>query len=150
MRRACVFLPVCSAKNTCDAIMAFVRLACLTILIIAGSAYADSLVNGSDNPIAGPVVNPQTNPKTDANPVVRFHAWGGSAQVNSYLKWVADRVERKHGIALKHVKLADTSDAVSRVLAEKAADNLHNGSVDLIWINGGWQRDGWVILQTLR
>ena len=136
MRRTCVFLPVCSAKNTCDAIMAFVRLACLTILIIAGSAYADSSVNGSDNPIAGPVVNPKTNPKTDANPVVRFHAWGGSAQVNSYLKWVADRVERKHGIALKHVKLADTSDAVSRVLAEKAADNLHNGSVDLIWING--------------
>lgn len=68
--------------------------------------------------------------------VVRLHAWGGSAQVNSYLQWVAQQVESKYGIRLQHVKLADTSDAVSRVLAEKAAGNNTNGSVDLIWING--------------
>lgn len=68
--------------------------------------------------------------------VVRLHAWGGSAQVNSYLQWVAQQVESKYDIRLQHVKLADTSDAVSRVLAEKAAGNNTNGSVDLIWING--------------
>ena len=67
---------------------------------------------------------------------VQFHAWGGSAQVNSYLQWVKQEVKRLHNIDLNHVKLADTSDAVSRVLAEKAAGNLDNGSVDLIWING--------------
>lgn len=66
---------------------------------------------------------------------VRFHAWGGSAQVNGYLQWVATQLEDQ-GITLQHVKLADTSDAVSRVLAEKAGGNLSNGSVDLIWING--------------
>lgn len=67
---------------------------------------------------------------------VQFHAWGGSAQVNSYLQWVKQEIKRLHNIDLNHVKLADTSDAVSRVLAEKAAGNLDNGSVDLIWING--------------
>ncbi|WP_273345839.1 ABC transporter substrate-binding protein [Alteromonas australica] len=67
---------------------------------------------------------------------VQFHAWGGSAQVNRYLQWVKQEVKRLHNIDLNHVKLADTSDAVSRVLAEKAAGNLDNGSVDLIWING--------------
>ncbi|GGW77825.1 ABC transporter substrate-binding protein [Alteromonas halophila] len=69
-------------------------------------------------------------------PTVHFHAWGGSAQVNSYLSWVSEQVAARHGITLKHVKLADTSDAVSRVLAEKAAGNHTRGSVDLIWING--------------
>jgi putative thiamine transport system substrate-binding protein len=67
---------------------------------------------------------------------VQFHAWGGSAQVNGYLQWVKKEVYSRYGITLNHVKLADTSDAVSRVLAEKAAGNDTHGSVDLIWING--------------
>ena len=83
---------------------------------------------------------------------VRFHAWGGSAQVNGYLQWVANQLSDQ-GITLQHVKLADTSDAVSRVLTEKAAGNTDNGSVDLIWINGenfaamkkhGLLRQNWV------
>lgn len=67
---------------------------------------------------------------------VRFHAWGGSAQVNGYLQWVSEQVKKEYNINLQHVKLADTSDAVSRVLSEKAAGNHSEGSVDLIWING--------------
>ena len=35
-----------------------------------------------------------------------------------------------------HVKLTDTSEAVARVVAEKAAGRDSGGSVDLIWING--------------
>jgi len=79
-----------------------------------------------------------TNDETPSenSPLVRFHAWGGSAQVNGYLQWVALQVKTRFNIELQHVKLADTSDAVSRVLAEKAAGNHNNGSVDLIWING--------------
>ncbi|NMH59874.1 ABC transporter substrate-binding protein [Alteromonas ponticola] len=67
---------------------------------------------------------------------LQFHAWGGNAQVNKYLQWVADEVRNQHDITLNHVKLADTSDAVARVLAEKAAGNHSQGAVDLIWING--------------
>lgn len=35
-----------------------------------------------------------------------------------------------------HVKLASTSDAVARVVAEQAAGQGSGGAVDLIWING--------------
>lgn len=69
------------------------------------------------------------------NQDVYFHAWGGDPQVNAYIQWAVDAVEDKYNINLVHVKLSDTSEAVSRVLAEKSANN-NEGSVDLIWING--------------
>jgi len=70
------------------------------------------------------------------NQDVYFYAWGGDPQINAYLQWVADQVDDKYNINLVHVKLSDTSEAVSRVLAEKSAHNDDQGSVDLVWING--------------
>lgn len=67
---------------------------------------------------------------------VYFNAWGGSERINDYVEWVGDRVAADYGVRLEHVKLADTADAVARVLAEKAAGKGEGGSVDLIWING--------------
>jgi putative thiamine transport system substrate-binding protein len=67
---------------------------------------------------------------------VYWNAWGGSEEINAYISWVGSRVKEDYGVTLKHVKLASTADAVSRVLAEKAAGRTTNGSVDLIWING--------------
>ncbi len=67
---------------------------------------------------------------------VYFNAWGGSERINDYVGWVAGRVAAKYDIRLEHVKLADTADAVARVLAETAAGRTSGGSVDLIWING--------------
>lgn len=67
---------------------------------------------------------------------VYFYAWGGDAQINAYLQWAAKRVKAEYNINLVHVKLSDTSEAVSRVLAEKSANNNDQGSVDLVWING--------------
>ena len=74
--------------------------------------------------------------KRGANQSVYFHAWGGDAQINNYIQWVGDRVEALYNIDLNHVKLTDTAEAVSRVLAEKSANNHNNGQVDLVWING--------------
>ena len=71
-----------------------------------------------------------------SNQDVYFYAWGGDPQINSYLQWAAKQVNDKYNINLVHVKLSDTSEAVSRVLAEKSANNNDEGSVDLIWING--------------
>jgi len=71
-----------------------------------------------------------------ANQDVYFHAWGGDQQINNYIQWAASQVKEKYGIKLHHVKLTDTSEAVSRVLAEKSANNHNNGQVDLVWING--------------
>ena len=71
-----------------------------------------------------------------SNQDVYFYAWGGDPQINAYLQWAAKQVDDKYNINLVHVKLSDTSEAVSRVLAEKSANNNDKGSVDLIWING--------------
>lgn len=67
---------------------------------------------------------------------VYWNAWGGSPQTNDFIAWVGDRVQEDHGVTLKHVKLSDTADAVSRVIAEKSAGKTDGGAVDLIWING--------------
>ena len=74
--------------------------------------------------------------KKSKGQTVFWNAWGGSVTINSYISWVAKQVKQKYGITLKHVKLKDTADAVSRVLAEKTAGKNKAGSVDLIWING--------------
>ncbi|GAF59019.1 LOW QUALITY PROTEIN: ABC transporter, periplasmic substrate-binding protein YnjB [Psychrobacter sp. JCM 18902] len=71
-----------------------------------------------------------------SNQDVYFYAWGGDPQINAILQWAAEQVDDKYNINLVHVKLSDTSEAVSRVLAEKSANNNDKGSVDLIWING--------------
>lgn len=67
---------------------------------------------------------------------VYFNAWGGSERINAYIDWAARILSLDYGITLRHVKLADTADAVARVVAEKAAGKTSGGSVDLIWING--------------
>ena len=67
---------------------------------------------------------------------VYWYAWGGSSAVNDYIAWAAAEVQARHGVAVEHVKLADTADAVSRVIAEKTAGKDAGGAVDLIWING--------------
>ncbi|KZM45176.1 hypothetical protein OA92_04865 [Marinomonas sp. SBI22] len=67
---------------------------------------------------------------------VYWNAWGGSDNINAYIDWIKSSVKEEYQVNLKHVKLADTADAVSRVLAEKAAGNNNKGSIDLIWVNG--------------
>ena len=67
---------------------------------------------------------------------VYWHAWGGATTTNAFIDWVGRNVSKHHGVTLEHVKLADTADAVGRVVAEKAAGLDTGGAVDLIWING--------------
>lgn len=67
---------------------------------------------------------------------VYWNAWGGSDTINSFIAWIGRRVNEDYGVTLEHVKLSDTAEAVSRVLAEKSAGKDEGGAVDLIWING--------------
>ncbi|WP_439124340.1 ABC transporter substrate-binding protein [Marivita sp.] len=67
---------------------------------------------------------------------VYWNAWGGSDTINSFIAWIGNRVNEDYGVTLEHVKLSDTADAVSRVLAEKTAGKDEGGAVDMIWING--------------
>lgn len=67
---------------------------------------------------------------------VYWYAWAGEQRTNDYIDWVAGKVEERFDIELTHVKVGDTAEAVSRVLAEKQAGNQDDGNVDLIWLNG--------------
>ena len=67
---------------------------------------------------------------------VYFNAWAGDTQTNDFIDWVGREAESRYGVSLRHVKLKDTAEAVTRVVAEKAAGREEGGSVDLIWING--------------
>lgn len=74
---------------------------------------------------------------TEANgQTVYWNAWGGSTTTNDFIAWVGTRVKEDFGVTLEHVKLSDTADAVSRVIAEKSGGKDTGGAVDLIWING--------------
>lgn len=67
---------------------------------------------------------------------VYWHAWGGDPRTNSYIDWVDAQMQARFGIAVEHVPLTDTAEAVTRVLSERAAGQNTDGAVDLIWING--------------
>ncbi len=67
---------------------------------------------------------------------VYFNAWGGAENINAYLEWAGQELEKRYGVKLVHVKLDDTANAVAKVVAEKAAGRNEGGTVDLIWING--------------
>jgi putative thiamine transport system substrate-binding protein len=67
---------------------------------------------------------------------VYWNAWGGDPTTNDFIAWVGQSVLERYGVKVVQVKLNDTADAVTRVLAEKTAGRLSGGTVDLIWING--------------
>jgi putative thiamine transport system substrate-binding protein len=67
---------------------------------------------------------------------VYWNAWGGDERTNAFISWVGQRTETLYGVSVQQVKLTDTSEAVTRVVSEKAAGQTKGGSVDLIWING--------------
>ncbi|MCA0996282.1 ABC transporter substrate-binding protein [Alloyangia pacifica] len=67
---------------------------------------------------------------------VYWNAWGGAENVNAFIDWIGNLAQEQYGVTLEHVKLSDTAEAVSRVLAEKGAGKDAGGAIDLIWING--------------
>ncbi|MDV6317003.1 ABC transporter substrate-binding protein [Idiomarina sp. HP20-50] len=60
--------------------------------------------------------------------VVNFYAWGGSPEVNSYLRW-AQKELKGEGIQLRHNKVADASEVVKQIIEGYS-------NADVIWING--------------
>jgi len=67
---------------------------------------------------------------------VNWNAWGGDEKTNAFIAWASGEVDRRYGVAIHHVKLKDTAEAATRVVAEKSAGRITGGAVDLIWING--------------
>ena len=67
---------------------------------------------------------------------VYFNGWGGSDPINDYVRWAGDQVKERYQVNVKHVKVSDIGEVVSRILAEKSGGRDRGGSVDLMWING--------------
>jgi len=67
---------------------------------------------------------------------VYWNAWGGDERTNAFIAWVGTQTAAQFGVKVQQVKLTDTTEAVTRVVSEKAAGLDAGGSVDMIWING--------------
>ncbi len=67
---------------------------------------------------------------------VYFNAWGGAENINAYIQWAADTVEKQYGVKVEHVKITDAAEVVKRIQTEQQAGRTDDGSVDLIWVNG--------------
>ena len=52
---------------------------------------------------------------------VYFNAWGGSETINAYIQWAAGEAQKRFGVTVQHVKIADAPDMIKRVRNEKAA-----------------------------
>ncbi|WP_025673681.1 ABC transporter substrate-binding protein [Salinivibrio socompensis] len=91
----------------------------------------------SSHALATPANQDWQHVKQDAKgQTVYFNAWGGSQEINAYLRWAGRELKREYGVTLKHVKVADIAETVNRLLAEKTAGKETGGSVDMVWING--------------
>jgi putative spermidine/putrescine transport system substrate-binding protein len=95
----------------------------------ATDAHTDDASGGPD--VAGwPVVQ-----EAAAGQTVRWWMYGGDERVNRYVDEHVVPAAARAGVTLERVPVADTADAVQRVVAEMQAGDAA-GSVDLIWING--------------
>ncbi len=73
--------------------------------------------------------------------------YGGDQQGNAYVDDVLTPAAADLGVTLRRVPVADTKDAMTRILAERQA-GTEDGAVDLVWVNGdnfstGKQADAW-------
>lgn len=71
-----------------------------------------------------------------AGQTVYFNAWGGDQAINSYIEWAALKLRADYAVELRHVRVTDIAETVTRINAERAAGRDSGGSVDLLWING--------------
>ena len=100
-------------------------------LVAAALAASPSVAADAPDPTNWDAVTEAARGQT-----VYWNAWGGSTTTNDFIAWVGARVADTYGVTLEHVKLSDTADAVSRVIAEKQAGQDSGGAIDMIWING--------------
>src|SRR5687768_14149200 len=107
------------------------RSASILLLLVLSILPADAAEDTQPNPADWPAIERIAKGQT-----IYWNAWAGEASINGYISWAAAEVEKRYGVKVEHVKLSDTAEAVSKVVAEKAAGRISRGSVDLIWING--------------
>ena len=66
---------------------------------------------------------------------VALWMFGGDEQGNAYVDDVLVPAAAEQGVTLRRVPVAETSDAITRILSERQA-GVTDGEVDLVWVNG--------------
>ena len=114
------------------------RLALTAALMLVSAALVACGGSDSDSTPAGGSSTEGFSSKREAasGQTVRWWMYGGDAKVNAYVDDTVAPAARKLGVRIERVPVADTADAVQRVVAERRAGKTSDGSVDLIWING--------------
>jgi len=111
------------------------RLALLIVALAAvavGCSGGQSATDATSNPDDWEAVLNAARGQT-----IDLYMWGGSSEINRFVdRTYGPILEQEFGITLNRVPVADTVDAVNKVLAELQAGRNEGGSVDLIWING--------------
>lgn len=79
---------------------------------------------------------------------VSLWMYGGDQKGNAYVDDVLAPAAAELGVEIERVPVADTADALNRMLSEQQAGE-EDGSVDLVWVNGenfrsGQQADAWL------
>ena len=111
------------------------RLGLLTLALAAVAVACsgeESVPESTSNPLDWETIANSARGQT-----VDLYMWGGSSEINRFVdRTYGPILEEQYGITLNRVPVADTVDAVNKVLAELQAGRNNGGSVDLIWING--------------
>lgn len=67
---------------------------------------------------------------------VTWYAYGGDEAYNRFIDGHVTTELAALGVTLRRVPVADTADAVNKVLGEQQAGRTTDGTVDAIWVNG--------------
>ncbi|GAB4452892.1 MAG: ABC transporter substrate-binding protein [Anaerolineae bacterium] len=135
--------------------LVFLLFTILSLLLTNCAAAAVGSETSSDVVISVPAAQAETAPEGATAPpgyeakkwadivaeakgqTVNWYMWGGQENINTWVTgFVAENVKKQYGVTLNMVPIADTVEAVNKVLGEKEAGQDDAGSVDLIWING--------------
>ncbi|QXC33613.1 ABC transporter substrate-binding protein [Aeromonas sp. FDAARGOS 1407] len=112
----------------------FKTLPLLKTLVCALPLLASGALLAGENP--APDARWQQTLDEAKGQTVYFNAWGGSPEINGYLVWAGQELERQYGVKLVQVKVDDIAPSVSQLLANKQAGKNTGGPIDLLWVNG--------------
>lgn len=113
-------------------------LARLTALCLASTVVLTACGTASDT--AAPLPDPADWASVTAaarGQTLDWYMYNGDEAVNAVVEgYLTRRLADEYGVRLNVVGVADTADAVNKVLAEQQAGLTGDGTVDAIWLNG--------------
>ncbi|GBQ00433.1 ABC transporter substrate-binding protein [Streptomyces spongiicola] len=121
--------------------------------LVAGAAATGLLTaacSGTGGGRAEPPVKDWAALRAEARgQTVNLFMYGGDEGANSFVDGEVAPAAEKLGITVRRVPVADTQDAVQKVLGDQRAGKDSGGAVDLVWVNGenfrtGKQADLWL------